>query len=356
MCESCYRYNRNWDKKKENLNFTKLFICGTEYPNISNIYKAIYNFIFSSNRNIKTKRYSQYLNKFFENRDKIKKINLNDPSNSHIILIIDEIDFLINKNQNALYNIFNWSIYENSRLIIISISNTLDLPNRLLPKIKSRMGNNKIMFKPYTKDELINIIKSKGIEYDKFNDDAKKLCCVKVSAINGDLRRVIQILLRAKELYNSENKRKSKYKKIEKEYILKACDDLFNSKLKNVINSLQICEKIIICAILSSIKDNNDNRVKLGDLYNKLDIFFDKYNEAKKKDKIEDLELYWEEYKKIIYNLLRIQLISFSEIPKNNFLENSITIKFYVDEFINSCADDKELKPVIDYLTNIISA
>ena len=343
-------------KKKENLNFTKLFICGTEYPNISNIYKAIYNFIFSSNRNIKTKRYSQYLNKFFENRDKIKKINLNDPSNSHIILIIDEIDFLINKNQNALYNIFNWSIYENSRLIIISISNTLDLPNRLLPKIKSRMGNNKIMFKPYTKDELINIIKSKGIEYDKFNDDAKKLCCVKVSAINGDLRRVIQILLRAKELYNSENKRKSKYKKIEKEYILKACDDLFNSKLKNVINSLQICEKIIICAILSSIKDNNDNRVKLGDLYNKLDIFFDKYNEAKKKDKIEDLELYWEEYKKIIYNLLRIQLISFSEIPKNNFLENSITIKFYVDEFINSCADDKELKPVIDYLTNIISA
>ena len=110
------------------------------------------------------------------------------------------------------------------------------------------MGNNKIMFKPYTKDELINIIKSKGIEYDKFNDDAKKLCCVKVSAINGDLRRVIQILLRAKELYNLENKRKSKYKKIEKEYILKACDDLFNSKLKNVINSLQICEKMLIFA------------------------------------------------------------------------------------------------------------
>ena len=64
-------------KKKENLNFTKLFICGTEYPNISNIYKAIYNFIFSSNRNIKTKRYSQYLNKFFENRDKIKEETIN---------------------------------------------------------------------------------------------------------------------------------------------------------------------------------------------------------------------------------------------------------------------------------------
>ena len=102
------------------------------------------------------------------------------------------------------------------------------------------MGNNKIMFKPYTKDELINIIKSKGIEYDKFNDDAKKLCCVKVSAINGDLRRVIQILLRAKELYNLENKRKSKYKKIEKEKEIKDnsnnINENFNQKRYNNLN------------------------------------------------------------------------------------------------------------------------
>ena len=82
--------------------------------------------------------------------------------------------------------------------------------------------------------------------------------------------------------------------------------------LKKAMNSLQICEKIIICTILSSIKDNNDNSVKLDDLYNKLDIFFDKYNEVT----IEDLELYWEEFKKIIYNILRIQLISFSENQK----------------------------------------
>ena len=39
-------------------------------------------------------------------------IHLNDPSNSHIILVIDEIDFLINKNQNILYNIFNCNTYE----------------------------------------------------------------------------------------------------------------------------------------------------------------------------------------------------------------------------------------------------
>ena len=341
------------NKEEEKLSFTKLYLCGTEFPVIKNIYKTIFNFIFSSQKKIKRKNYIQKLDNFFKYRDKEKIILLNDPTNSHIILIVDEIDYLINRNQNLLYNLFNWTTYESSKLIVISISNTLDLPEHLLPKIKSRMGNNKLMFKPYNKDQLIEIIKSKDIDYDKFNPDAIKLCCMKVSAINGDLRRTIQILLRAKELFNLETTRKSLYKKIDKNYIIKACDDLFNSKLRKVLESLQICEKIILCAILSKIKDIDNNKVNLGQLYDKIDIFFNKYNEKTSKNKI---ELYWEEYKQIIYNLIRLKLLSFCESQKLNFMENFVTIKFYIDEFIVACDGDKNLKPVLDYLTNLISA
>ena len=341
------------NKEEEKLSFTKLYLCGTEFPVIKNIYKTIFNFIFSSQKKIKRKNYIQKLDNFFKYRDKEKILLLNDPTNSHIILIVDEIDYLINRNQNLLYNLFNWTTYESSKLIVISISNTLDLPEHLLPKIKSRMGNNKLMFKPYNKDQLIEIIKSKDIDYDKFNPDAIKLCCMKVSAINGDLRRTIQILLRAKELFNLETTRKSLYKKIDKNYIIKACDDLFNSKLRKVLESLQICEKIILCAILSKIKDIDNNKVNLGQLYDKIDIFFNKYNEKIAKNKI---ELYWEEYKQIIYNLIRLKLLSFCESQKLNFMENFVTIKFYIDEFIVACDGDKNLEPVLDYLTNLISA
>ena len=339
-------------KGKENMFFTTLFLCGTEYPFINKIYKTIYQFIFSNKRKIRKKRYALLINNFFCDRNKANICHLNDPSNSHIILVIDEIDFLINKNQTFLYNLFNWSSYENSKLIIITISNTLDFPNRLLPKIQSRMGKNKIMFKPYNKDQLSTIVESKGIDFNHFSPDAIKLCCMKVSAINGDLRRTIQILLRAKELYNMDNTSKSKKKKIEKNYILKACEDLFNSKLKKVMISLQICEKIILCSILFSIKDVNNNKVNVGHLYEKIDMFFGKYNDANKK---EEIELYWEEYKKIIYNLIRLQLISFCDSESKNFMENYITIKFYVDEFVNACDGDKDLKPVLNYLTDIIS-
>ena len=355
ILESEYKNKRKKNKSKEDENyppFTKLFICGTEYPTVSNVYKTIYNFIFSSRKGVTSKKCTNLLNKFFSNRNNCDITRLNDPSNSHIILVIDEIDFLINKNQNLLYNIFNWTTYEESKLIVISISNTLDLPNHLIPKIKSRMGNNKLMFKPYNKDELIKIIKSKGVDYEKFTSDAIKLSCMKVAAINGDLRRIIQILTRAKEIFNLSAKKSQL--KIDKNYIIRACEDLFNSRLTKVIKSLQISDKIIICAILSKIKDANDNKIKVSDLYEKKDIFINKYNETINKNR-NALDIYWEEFQKIIYNLIRLQLIAFFEKKFSNFMENFITIKFYTDEFVNACNDDMELKPVLEYLTNLIS-
>jgi Cdc6-like AAA superfamily ATPase len=194
-------------KKNKNLSksgiipFKKLFISGMEYPNISNVFKLIYNFIFAKNKSYTVNKYIQLLDNFFSDRKKYNSSSaLNDPSNSHIVLIIDEIDILINYTQNLLYNIFNWTTYEYSKLIVISISNTLDLPNRLFPKIRSRMGNNKIMFKPYNKEELRIIIKDRGIDLQLFSEDALRLSCVKVAAINGDLRRIFQILARARQI------------------------------------------------------------------------------------------------------------------------------------------------------------
>lgn len=336
--------------------FKKLFLSGMEYPNISNVFKIIYNFIFTKQKKLTINKYIQLLDNFFSERKKYNSsIELNDPTNSHILLIIDEIDILINSSQNLLYNIFNWTTYEYSKLIVISISNTLDLPNRLFPKIKSRMGNNKIMFKPYNKEELRIIIKDRGIDLKLFSEDALRLSCVKVAAINGDLRRIFQILARAKQINESENyKKKDKEKNLISKYdIMDAWNELFNSKISKVIKSLQINEKIIIASLLSKTKDNNINKIKVGDLYDKIDIFLKKYNE--KTDNGFNLSMSWEEFKNSIYNLMRIKLLNFYEMPKNNFIDNFVTIKFYTDEFIFALEEDEEFKPVLDYLTQIIN-
>ena len=333
--------------------FRTLFLSGINFPNLSNVFKIIYRFIFNKEKDkMNIKNYIFRLNNFFSHRKKYNKNKtLIDPTNSHILLIIDEVDILINTSQSLLYNIFNWTTYDYSRLIVITISNTLDLPNRLLPKIQSRMGNNIIMFKPYNKDELRIIIQDRGIDLKLFSEDAIRLSCVKVAAINGDLRRVFHIFLKAKEI-NSLNNYKKKNKELVSKYdILNAWDELYSSNISKIISSLHIFEKIIIATILSTIKEQNHTKINLGDLYDKKDIFIQKYNESSGNE----FEITWEEYKKIIYNLIQLKLVNYGDVPKSNFIENNIVIKFYIDEFVMACESNEDFKPVLDYLTQLVN-
>ena len=41
----------------------------------------------------------------------------------------------------VLYNLFEWPMRKGSRLAVIGVANTMDLPQRLLPRIASRLGS-----------------------------------------------------------------------------------------------------------------------------------------------------------------------------------------------------------------------
>lgn len=56
------------------------------------------------------------------------------------VLLVDELDQLITKNERVLYNLFEWPSRKGSKLIVIGIANTMDLPERLSSRIGSRMG------------------------------------------------------------------------------------------------------------------------------------------------------------------------------------------------------------------------
>ena len=330
-------FNESLNKKVPN--FRELYINGMKFTNPSNVFKVIYNFIFDDKNNKLIKTYIQLLDAFFINRDNFdSKPELNDPSNSHIILIIDEVDCLINQKQTLLYNIFNWTTYSKSKLIVISISNTLDLPQRLIPKVQSRIGTNKIMFKAYLKEDLYKIISTKIEDIKLFSEDALKISSMKVAAVNGDLRRLLQICKKAKEIFYLEKKTNSKINKITKGHIIKACNELFDSKLVKVISSLKNSEKIILMTILAK---TNEGNIKISDIYDKKDIFIQKFNE--KNNTLKDyIEMNWDDFQMIIFNLVKLKIINFEGNFNHNFIENSISIRFYVDEF-NMAIDNEPI-------------
>ena len=302
-----YELKEAIDKGNKITPFRKLFLNGINYLN-RQIFKNIYEFIFEN----KDKNYIQNLNNFFEKRKTYdSNISLNDPSNAHIVLIIDEFDTLIN-NSKILYTISNWTEYEYSKLIVILISNKYFLNSD--KKILSRIGENKIMFKPYKEEELKTIINNKF--GNTFSEDAINLTCIKVATINGDIRRVFKILEKAKEINSKNNLKYKKNELIPKNDILNAYKELFNSKI-NFIKSLQISEKIIIASILLMTKEQKSDKIKLSDLFEKQKTLFEKYNTESDMS----LNINWDEYKAIIYRLLKIKLLKYGDEEEKNFCQ-----------------------------------
>lgn len=68
--------------------------------------------------------------------------SLNDTSNRSIVLM-DELDQLVTTKQDVVYNFFNWPTLANSKLIVLAVANTMDLPERAMTgKVRSRLGSN----------------------------------------------------------------------------------------------------------------------------------------------------------------------------------------------------------------------
>ena len=76
----------------------------------------------------------------------------------------------------------------------------MDLPERLQGKIKSRMGNNRLVYEPYTTEQIEIILKSRLKDINIFQSKGIYLVAKKVSQYSGDIRRSLQITKRAVEI------------------------------------------------------------------------------------------------------------------------------------------------------------
>lgn len=125
------------------------------------------------------------------------------------VVLMDELDQLVTKNQGVMYNFFNWPGLRHSRLIVLAVANTMDLPERTLSnKISSRLGLTRITFPGYNHEQLMKIVQSRleGVPNNIVEPDAVQFASRKVAAVSGDARRALDICRRAVELAEAEVK------------------------------------------------------------------------------------------------------------------------------------------------------
>ncbi|KAL2266570.1 hypothetical protein VTJ83DRAFT_5922 [Remersonia thermophila] len=129
------------------------------------------------------------------------------------VVLMDELDQLVTKNQGVMYNFFNWPGLRHSRLIVLAVANTMDLPERTLSnKISSRLGLTRITFPGYNHEQLMRIVQSRleGVPGDIVDADAVQFAARKVAAVSGDARRALDICRRAVELAEADAKAAAK--------------------------------------------------------------------------------------------------------------------------------------------------
>lgn len=216
-----------------------------------------------------------------------REFNHPSPRRTPCVVLMDELDQLVTKNQSVMYNFFNWPGLRYSRLIVLAVANTMDLPERTLSnKISSRLGLTRITFPGYTHDQLMKIIQSRLSDIPSSSTivdaDAVQFASRKVAAVSGDARRALDICRRAVEIAESEvlnqvapntPSKSGRGEKVSKNIgkvtiatIKRAINEATTSPLQQHLRSLPLSAKILLAALLAKTRRTGIPESVLGEV------------------------------------------------------------------------------------------
>ncbi|CAD7967067.1 unnamed protein product [Amoebophrya sp. A120] len=121
-----------------------------------------------------------------------------------LILFLDELDAL---KQNLLYRVLEWTL-KFPNLILITISNTLNLPEKLAPRVYSRLRPKRLQIQPYSYAQLREIIQKRLDTLKCFQPNTIELCAVRIAAETGDVRKALQVCRASVDYKMLENKKR----------------------------------------------------------------------------------------------------------------------------------------------------
>ncbi|KAK9239113.1 P-loop containing nucleoside triphosphate hydrolase protein [Lipomyces kononenkoae] len=185
-----------------------------------------------------------------------------------VVVLMDELDQLVTKSQDVMYNFFNWPSLPNSKLIVVAVANIMDLPERTLSnKISSRLGLTRIQFAGYTHTQLQTIIQArlKDIPGNVVVPEAIEFASRKVASVTGDARRALDICRRAVEIAEQDvapptptdkvatrsEKMSGRFaQKVTIHHIRRAINESTSSPVFQFLPSLPLICKLILAALI----------------------------------------------------------------------------------------------------------
>jgi len=140
-------------------------------------------------------------NIFYSTIDTVKQV---------IVIILDEIDQLVEKNGNdIMYNLTRMnSELKHAQVALIGISNDLNFTNMLDPRVRSSLSEEEIIFPPYNAVQLQEILVQRcrdAFHENTVEEGVLEKCAAFAAREHGDVRRALELIRVAGELVEREH-------------------------------------------------------------------------------------------------------------------------------------------------------
>jgi len=217
---------------------------------LTDLYVDLFNKLWIKDKNLKAEKPQERLTESF---------SISDPKRPVTVLLVDEIDYLVNKSQAVVYQLFDWPLL---KLILLTISNTMDLPGRLMPRVASRLGLARLNYLPYNAEQIRKVIIERLKEAKAehvFGEDGIRLAAMRVAMHSGDVRKALQICRRAIELREGP--------KVNAHDVNRAQQDLYSSPFIAMMAHLPYLAKVVLIALVKETEEKTAGSVILRDVY-----------------------------------------------------------------------------------------
>ena len=189
-----------------------------------------------------------------------------DSQNKVFIIVLDEVDKLLDKSsEDVLYHllVINEGLI-NSKVSLVGISNKLTFMEFLDPRVRSRLGEEKMVFPPYNSKQLEDILKERAkLAFDdgSIEEGVIPYCAALSAQETGDARRALNLLRVAADIAErngdtvvTEAHVKSAKNKIEMDTIIEA------------VKTLTPQSKTVLMSIMKNT-ENGNKTMTTGDVY-----------------------------------------------------------------------------------------
>jgi len=226
---------------------------------------------------VSSKKALRKLTEYFNISSNDKRLSQSRPVT---ICLLDEVDFLLTRDANIIYNFYDWPNTANSNLVVISVSNAMDLPERLSRRVASRFGMQfeKRVFLPYTHNQvqeiLLNRLREVNLPANVFTNKSMEFMSRKAAAAAGDLRSALKICQKTIEIFR-QKQASAQAKEITVPMVNEAVNDYKQSPLIATVNKACGLDKAIMVSICKICNVTGLTRISLENVWERLSDFFD---------------------------------------------------------------------------------